>query len=163
MKRLCNDVQEIVHLVIQDGDNTVYLDREEPNTAGIRTVVNMGMRRPLHTSATGKSILSLQDPSVWTAYWDRADRTRVTPYTIADLSRLQKELTLAREMGYAVDNEENTLGYRCIAVPIFDNYNNNYYAVSISAMKIHMTDERIRELLPYLFATREQMMSDIGL
>jgi len=163
VKRLCNDTQEIVHLVIQDGDDTVYLDREEPANPTIRTVVNVGMRRPMHTSATGKSILSIQDPAVWAAYWEKAPKEQITPYTIMDFPRLQEELERARRMEYAIDNEENTLGIRCIAVPLFDRYNKNYYAISISAAKSRMTDERIQTLLPLLFATRDQIITDIGL
>ena len=73
LRKLSMSVQEIVHFVIQDNTNTVYLDRLEPPNSNYRSTVNIGMRRPLHTSAGGKIILSSQGPEAWHSYWDNAD------------------------------------------------------------------------------------------
>ena len=43
-----------------------------------------------------------------------------TPKTITSLPRLLKELEKVRAQGYAVDDEENNLGARCLGAPIFD-------------------------------------------
>ena len=56
LRKLSMSVQEIVHFVIQDNTNTVYLDRLEPPNSNYRSTVNIGMLRPLHTSAGGKII-----------------------------------------------------------------------------------------------------------
>src|SRR6267154_1411628 len=42
-----------------------------------------------------------------------------TPKTITTVPRLLKELEKVRQQGYAVDDEENNLGARCVAAPVF--------------------------------------------
>jgi IclR family acetate operon transcriptional repressor len=42
------------------------------------------------------------------------------------------DLERARESGYAVDNEENTVGLRCLASPVFDEFQRPIAAVSVS-------------------------------
>ena len=41
-------------------------------------------------------------------------RDRYTDYTITDFEELKTELEDIRQKGYAVDNEENEIGVRCI-------------------------------------------------
>ena len=43
LRKLSMSVQEIVHFVIQDNTNTVYLDRLEPPNSNYRSTVNIGM------------------------------------------------------------------------------------------------------------------------
>jgi len=45
---------------------------------------------------------------------------RRTPKTITTMPRLLKELEKVRAQGYAVDDEENNLGARCLGAPIFN-------------------------------------------
>ena len=161
--KFCMSVQESVHFVIQDNTNTVYLDRLEPPNSNYRSTVNIGMLRPLHTSAGGKIILSSQGPEAWRSYWDNADKTPITPYTITSFERLESEMLIFQRKQYAVENEENTLGYSCIAVSLYDRYNDDHYAITLSSLKSLMTDEHIQQLLPLLFETRDLIQKDIGL
>ena len=146
LRKLSMSVQEIVHFVIQDNTNTVYLDRLEPPNSNYRSTVNIGMLRPLHTSAGGKIILSSQGPEAWRSYWDNADKTPITPYTITSFERLESEMLIFQRKQYAVENEENTLGYSCIAVSLYDRYNDDHYAITLSSLKSLMTDEHIQQL-----------------
>ena len=43
-----------------------------------------------------------------------------TPRTLTSVPKLLKELERIREQGYALDDEENSLGVRCVAAPIFN-------------------------------------------
>lgn len=43
-----------------------------------------------------------------------------TPKTITSVPRLLKELEKVRAVGYAVDDEENNLGARCLGAPVFN-------------------------------------------
>jgi IclR family acetate operon transcriptional repressor len=43
-----------------------------------------------------------------------------TPKTITSVPRLVAELERVRDLGHSVDDEENSLGARCVGAPIFD-------------------------------------------
>ena len=57
-----------------------------------------------------------------------------------------KRVEAVRKDGFAVDNEENEEGVRCIAVCLKDYHKEPVYALSISAPVSRMSDERLREL-----------------
>ncbi len=45
---------------------------------------------------------------------------RFTEKTIAGLAQLRGDLALAREHSYAIDDQERTMGMRCVAAPIMN-------------------------------------------
>ena len=50
--------------------------------------------------------------------WDRSEIKKLTDYTVIDFPEFQKLIAEVRTNGYAMDNEENELGVRCIAVSL---------------------------------------------
>ena len=76
------------------------------------------------------------------------------PYT--DAEAFFREIDKARQLGYALDNEENEMGVRCIAAAIPDYRGHAFYAISLSAPATRMPDERIIQLRgPLLCASRD--------
>ena len=67
-----------------------------------------------------------------------------------------------RRMGYALDNEENELGVRCIAAALPDYRGRAVYAISLSAPVGRMTDERIAELRGPLLSARAEIEAAMG-
>ena len=68
-----------------------------------------------------------------------------------------------RKDGYAVDDEENEEGVRCIAASLRDYHKDPVYALSISAPANRMTDQRILELKEYVLAFRQDLSRSLGL
>lgn len=64
-----------------------------------------------------------------------------------------------RKKGYALDDEENELGVRCIAVSIPDYRNKPKYAFSISAPVVRMSDSRIQELSKIALEIKSEICS----
>ena len=62
-----------------------------------------------------------------------------------------------RKVGYAMDDEENEEGVRCIAVSIPDYHKEPVYALSISAPVSRMTDTRIAELALDVLAFKKEL------
>ena len=56
----------------------------------------------------------------------------VTPHTITDPAAFLDELEETLLRGYAIDNQENELGGRCVAAPIFDYLGKPVAAISMS-------------------------------
>jgi len=123
---------ETVNLAILDDADVVYVERML-GTKGLGMRSEVGRREPAHSTALGKAILSCFPNSRIEDFVKAYGLRQVTNNTITDPQTFLAELDKVREQGYAVDDEENEIGGRCIAVPIFDHTGCVIAAVSISA------------------------------
>ncbi len=78
----------------------------------------IGKCSPLHCTSLGKALLSWQTPETLESMLSKYAFDRFTRRTIVSLSGFRSELQQVREQGFAVDNEEEELGVRCVASPI---------------------------------------------
>ena len=123
---------ETVNLAILDGPDIVYVERMLGTKAlGMRSEV--GRRAPAHSTALGKAILSCLPVAQVQAFVSQYGLPATTSRTITDPDKFLAELEKTREQGYAVDDEENEIGGRCVAVPVFDHTGQPVAAVSVSA------------------------------
>ena len=133
---------ESVNLAIRDHQEVVYIERLfGEHSLGIRS--ELGKRGWLHSTALGKVILAHMDPEERNNILSDYEFIPVTPRTITNLKDFQQELEHVRSEGYAVDDEENELGGRCLAAPIFDVSGRPVVAVSISVPIQRLPRERI--------------------
>ncbi len=132
LQELRNQWNETVNLGILDGPDMVYVERMLGTKAlGMRSEV--GRRAPAHSTGLGKAILSCLPLAQVRAFVERYGLPSITPKTITDPDTFFAELERTRERGYAIDDEENEIGGRCIAVPVFDHTGHPVAAVSVSA------------------------------
>jgi DNA-binding IclR family transcriptional regulator len=57
---------------------------------------------------------------------------RMTPRTITTKERFIEELGQTRQRGYAIDNAEESVGTRCVGVPILDHFGRPAAALSVT-------------------------------
>ena len=70
-----------------------------------------------------------------------------TARTITDPSQLKKQLTIIKKQGYAIDDEENEAGIRCVAAPIFNDKGKAVSAISLSGPAFRVTKKLIQDSL----------------
>lgn len=162
MEGLSRRTGETVHLVERDGDEVVYIYKVDSIHGAIRMVSRIGMRRPMYCTGMGKAILAYQSDEQVLNYWKGTEHASYTEHTIVRQEAFLREIHEIRRRGYALDNEENELGVRCVAAAIPDWQGDVSYALSISAPISRMTDERIRALVPELLAVRNEIASCLG-
>jgi DNA-binding IclR family transcriptional regulator len=113
---LAETTGETVHLARADGPDVVYLATRESKHY-LRPISRVGRRLPAHTTSLGKALLAeLPDPDVRKLLGDPL--TALTENTLTDHDALAADLAATRDRGYAVDNEENTIGIRCYGVAL---------------------------------------------
>ena len=133
---------ESVNLGIRDHNEIVYIERLFGNhSLGIRS--ELGKRARLHSTALGKAILANLKPEESQAILSNYEFVSITPKTITDPNDFQAELEHVRTRGYAVDEEENELGGRCLAAPVFDMNGRPVAALSISVPIQRLPREKI--------------------
>lgn len=162
LEQLRNDTGEAVHLVVREKRDIVYIHKVESSRSGIRMFSRVGMRRPMYCTAVGKAILATLEIEKVKEIWEATTIRQYTDYTITSLEDLLKELERIRVVGYALDNEENELGVRCIATSVPDYTGHSHAAFSLSAPVVRMSDQRIEELAPVLLEARQKIGDGLG-
>lgn len=162
IKELAEQTGETVHLVQIEGIHAVYIDKTEAPRSAVRLVSMVGKAIPLYCSGVGKALLADMEDSKIRSIWEKSDIRKLTPHTITDLSKLLDTIAEIRDKGYAVDNEENELGVRCIAVSLKNYREQSSYAISISAPKNRLDDEKAEEYSAYILETKRRIEKDMG-
>lgn len=144
---LRGQLDETFHLARLDGDDVVYLATREPRQY-VRTSNKVGRRLPAYTTALGKALLAERFGAELDAHIPAA-LPALTARTITDRATLERALKEARVRGYAMDNEENTVGIKCFAVAL--RYRNPASdAISASVPLERLTPDREREIVEAL-------------
>ena len=138
-------------LAIESNASVMYLDFVDNPHNVMKTMLRIGKNAPMHTTASGKVLLSSFSRRRVCEIIQKAGLERLTEYTIVDQEQLFAELDQIRADGYALDNEECEIGHRCVSVPLYDYSGSVAAAISAFDQADRMTDERIqRDLLPEL-------------
>lgn len=130
---------ETVHMVVRDGTEVVYVHKAEAGTLAMGS--RIGARIPMYCTAVGKAILASLPHAQVRQIWEQSDRTPRTPATVQSFEALEKQLSAVRRRGWALDDEENEPGIRCVAVAL-PSAAGVGAAFSISSTAARITDDR---------------------
>ena len=151
---------EAVHLVIRDARDIVYIYKTE--SGPMRMSSRVGLRSPLYCTGVGKAILATLTEEEVEDVWRHSSPQKLTGRTVTDLPALCAQLNEVRACGYAIDDEENELGIRCVALAIPGPGGKADSAFSISGLAPYMTPERIRRIAALALETRADILRDLG-
>jgi DNA-binding IclR family transcriptional regulator len=146
---LAERTKETVHMVILDRNEVVYIDKVEVdhNPRGLRMASRIGLRNPAHSSAVGKVLISHLPDEELNKFFKGRGLSKRTENTITDTSQLKEHLKMVRNQGYAIDDEENEKGVRCVGAPIYNEAGNAVAAISISGPAFRVTKKLVQESL----------------
>lgn len=147
LAELVSEIGETANMALLEGDAVVYV-AQVPSPHSMRMFTEVGRRVQAHSTGVGKALLAqLPDAQVL----DLLRRTGMpprTPRTLTDPVVLLAELGEIREQGWAVDDAEQEVGVRCVAVPILGGPARA--AMSVSGPSGRMTASRVVEIAPIL-------------
>ncbi len=147
LEELVREVNETCHIGVLDRGEVVYIDRVE-SAQEVRFVAAIGRRLPAYATGLGKALLAtLADVEISALYPSRL--TALTPNTLRARDRLLEEMRRAREIGYALDDQESTPGVRCVAVAL-PSVTGRRAAFSLSIPLQRAPVDRLHELAPQL-------------
>lgn len=119
MRHLMEKTSLTCHLAILDGPDAVYIEKVEA-PGFIRMDTWVGRRMRVHATSVGKALVAYIPQERLEKILAERGMEKRTAKTITTLPRLLKSLEKVREQGYAVDDEENNMGARCLGAPIFN-------------------------------------------
>lgn len=159
---LAGQTGEIIHLSVLDKNEIVYLDKRGEGQA-LTIGTRVGGRNPAHASSMGKVLLADLSPEELKRTLSLGPLMRCTPATLTKVSDLMKELEKVRKQGFATDYEESFPGIRCVAAPIRDHSGRAVAAISITAPKQRMGQERMKELAQRVVETARSISKQLGM
>ena len=119
MQSLNEQLGETVNIGVINNSRVVYLDTIE-SAQRLRSTVQIAFRDHVHCTALGKSILARMPADDARRMLESVDRPVLTPNTITSVDALMDQIASFRKQGFAVDDEENEVGSRCVASAIVD-------------------------------------------
>ena len=148
--QLVEELGETANLAMLDGDRVAYV-AQVPGRHAMRMFTEVGRRVDLHCTAVGKALLATFPEGHVAAVLDRIELPRHTANTLHTPEQVQAAVQLARERGYALDEGEQEVGVRCVAVAVpSSGQSTEHLALSVSGPATRMSDEAIAHAVPLL-------------
>ncbi|AJI22663.1 MULTISPECIES: IclR family transcriptional regulator [Priestia] len=152
---------QTTHLVILDGKEGTYIDKVEGPMAVI-LYSRIGKRIPLHCSAVGKALIAFKEKDELEKILSGYEYTEQTEFTITNEIEFLQELEKVQSQGYAVDNQENEPGVRCIAAPIRNHENKVIAAISLSTLIAGVDDIQLGIFVQQLKQAASELSEQMG-
>jgi IclR family transcriptional regulator, KDG regulon repressor len=145
------------YIAVLDGDQAMYI--ECCKGPGIQIDVFPGKRANLHCTAAGNILLAGQRKEVVEGFLNDHALMRHTSKTIRNAEELRARLEQVRKQSYALEDEEQALGVRCVAVPLCDALRKVTGALGISGPLHEIQEENLAFLLACLKRTSAEIAS----
>ncbi len=161
LRRLAEQTGEGAHVTILNGTELLSIAHVEGRWA-LHSLTRTGQRTQIHCTAAGKAVLAFLSDDACDDLLSRLPMKRNTRRTIVKSSAIRLELMRARELGYAVDDEEFEEGLRCVSAPIFDHRDHVVASLSMAAPVFRLRKERVPQVARLVVAAANALSDDLG-
>lgn len=159
LERLSKLSRETIHVGIRDGLEVLHIDRiDSLERVGVASKV--GSRAALHTTGLGKALLAAESPEVLEEYLTVA--TKVPTQPLQDPDKLRHEIERTRERGYSIDDEEDSIGVRCLGVAVLGVGGAPLFAISITGPSPRFTRLHVQTYAPAAVETAQVLSRELG-
>jgi IclR family acetate operon transcriptional repressor len=123
---------ETVNLGVLSHGKVIYLDTLESGQQ-LRVTVPMTIDNNAHTTALGKAILSSLPEELALKIISEMFSSKPNQYGPNSQEEFISTIRASRLTGFGIDNEDDAVGFRCVAAPIFNANGYPIAAISVSA------------------------------
>jgi IclR family acetate operon transcriptional repressor len=158
---LVSELGETANFAVLVDDSAEYV-AQVPSPHAMRMFTEVGKRVHLHSTGVGKALLAQMPVAAVSSLVRRVGLPASTVSTITTENALLAELGQTRERGYAMDEEEQELGVRCVAVGIPGAFLSPM-AISVSGPISRMTDSVVERTVPLVSAAARRLGDQIAM
>lgn len=144
-------------LGMRNGDKITFIDECISMDQMVIVTHQLGAAFPLHVTGAGKVFLSYFSRQELADYLSRNQLEQLTPRSIVSPEKLEKQLREARKNGYAIDDQESSLGMRCISFPVLTTDGRLLASISASGT-IYQTSSKT---MPVLVKTIREVLEEM--
>jgi IclR family acetate operon transcriptional repressor len=159
MSQVVAQLGESVNLAVLDGEEIVYVAQVQPSVNFMRMFTEVGRRVKPHATAVGKAILASADEQTVRGLLKHTGMPQRTEHTLVTPEEFLDDLVRTRARGYALDDGEQELGVRCVAVAVPDAP--RPMALSMSGPLTRMTDDAVVAAAPVLAAAADKIAAEL--
>jgi DNA-binding IclR family transcriptional regulator len=161
LEHLAKETGETTHLGVLDEGQVLHVDHVESEHT-LRLAVVLGSYHPASTTALGKMLLAYLPEEQFETIIHRHGLPARTRNSLTTIMELKKELRLIKDHGYALDNEEDSEGLRCVAAPVRGVSGAVLASLSVAGPSIRMTDRRIPVLVGLVVESANRLSEELG-
>ena len=161
LHRLMQDTGLTVHMAVFEHDGALLIEKVQP-PGRLRLATWVGKRMDLHCTALGKVLLAYRPEPEIDDLINKHGLLRHNDNTIASAKKLKEDLTLVVRLGYAIDDEEEEIGIRCVGVPVFDSQFKVVAAISFSGTTGQIRSESLVAMAEQLKQTAKRISEQLG-
>lgn len=158
LSRLVDAIGETANLAMLDGDRVVYA-AQVPSRHAMRMFTEVGRRVHLHCTGVGKVLLAQLPAETARTLVVGAGMPGRTTRTVTDPDELMTQLPGIAAQGYALDDGEQEIGVRCVAVPVPGGPSSTAISVSGPAARVSM--EAVPRIVPLLQAAAAALSDEL--
>ena len=160
MRELASLTGESTKLFVVEGNKRICLVREK-GTYPLQYAINEGQSLELYAGAGGKVLLAYASEDLRRDILNKT-LTRLTPSTIVERDRLEKEFAAIRKRGYASSRGEMVPEVAGMSAPIFDHENTVIAALTIAGPIQRFSKDRRKEVLKHLLDSARKLSQLLG-
>jgi DNA-binding IclR family transcriptional regulator len=131
-----------VHMAVLERDEAVIIEKVEAPGL-VRLASWIGRRLDVNCTGVGKVLIAFLPHEQLEYLLSTKEFARHNARTIISKSALRRELALVRQSGYALDDEEDEPGLRCIGAPVFDENGTALAAISVAGTTSQIAMARV--------------------
>ena len=156
---LVDALGETANLAILSGTHAQYV-AQAPSRHTMRMFTEVGRQVELHCTGVGKVLLAQLPEDRVQEVVRRVGLPRYTAHTHTTETALLADLHAIRERGYAIDEQEQEDGVRCVAVSLRPE-TMSAMAVSVSGPVTRMTDDMVARAVPLLHEAGNRLATEM--
>ncbi|MGH9451071.1 MAG: IclR family transcriptional regulator [Terriglobia bacterium] len=150
-----------VHMAVLENNGAIIIDKVD--RLGLPKLASfVGRRIDSHCTGVGKALIAFMPTEKFEQQIAAKGLAKHNENTIVSINSLRRELARVREVGYALDDEEDELGFRCIGTPIFGDGRKPVAAISVAGTTSQIPIDRVRALGEKLKLSAASISSHLG-
>ncbi len=161
MRDLLDSCGETINIGIIDDGQVVFISQFESHEP-MRAFFRPGRRGPIHASGIGKAIIATWPTDVATAFLRKQKLVQLTDMTHRSVDAVLTDLAAIKTRGWSLDDQEQALGMRCIAAPVFNEYGEAVAGLSMSGPTARITDDRLETLGQQVHTAAQKITRSMG-
>lgn len=160
LTRLSQLTRETVHVGVLDGLEVLHVDKIETlERMGVSS--RIGTRGAVHSTSLGMALMAATSDESLERYIAQA-HTLEPPLGLSDPNRFRERIAEARDRGFSMDDEDDSIGVRCIGVAVLGPDGRPLFAISVTGPSPRFTHQAAVHYGPELARSGERLSRRFG-